>query len=531
MTQPALLDDILKRLTKLDPKDLQDLAETVDAIDGRPLWTPNPGSQTEAFFSEADDLGFGGEAGPGKTDLLIGLSLTTHVRSLILRRTNKEARKLAERYQEIIGHRQGLNTSDGIWRLGRRVIDYGGVEHEDDKQKYKGTPRDLIAFDEVVDFTRSQFEFIKQWNRSRDPDQRCRTAAAFNPPTRPVGLWVLDYWGPWLDPRHPRPAKSGELRWYTTIDGRDTEVDGPGPHEVEGEMVMARSRTFVRGYLHENPYLEGYDAVRTAAPKELRSAYRSGDFEAALADVPGQLIPTAWVRAAQARWTDKPPMGVPMCAMGVDCSGGGDDPMMIAIRHDGWFAPLIEVKGADLPSARAGAVAAGIILSYRRDNASVIVDMGGGYGGPLYEKLHENHILTEGYKGAEGSRRRTQDRKLGFVNRRSAAYWGFREALDPDQPGGSPIALDPTDSHLVAELTAHTFEVPPRGIMLETKEKIIERLGRSPNRADAVVMAWEGGVKGTTEGERWRAAARQHSRTGQRPEAHHGYANRKRRRR
>src|SRR6478752_6567613 len=53
------------------------------------------------------------------------------------------------------------------------------------------------------------------------------------------------YWGPWLDRTHPNPAKPGELRWFTTINGEDREVDGPGPHMIDGQPVMARSRTFI----------------------------------------------------------------------------------------------------------------------------------------------------------------------------------------------------------------------------------------------------------------------------------------------
>jgi hypothetical protein len=45
------------------------------------------------------------------------------------------------------------------------------------------------------------------------------------------GLWVIKHWAPWLDPLHPRPARPGELRWFTTgSDGE--EVDGRGPHLV-----------------------------------------------------------------------------------------------------------------------------------------------------------------------------------------------------------------------------------------------------------------------------------------------------------
>ena len=503
----SLLDEIVERVAKLDDKTRGVLAQSVLEATRHQLWAPNPGSQSEAYFCEADETGYGGEAGPGKTELLIGLSLTAHRRSLLLRRTNKEARKFIERYEELIGHRKGLNANEGVWRLPNgRLIECGGVEYEHDKQKYKGAPHDLICFDEVVDFTYSQYQFIKQWNRTTDPNQRCRVVATFNPPTHPGGLWVVEHWGPWLNPKHPYPAASGEIRWFTTIGGKDTEVDGPGPHMVDGEPIMAKSRTFIRGYLHENPDLAetGYDAVRAAAPDHLREIYRSGSFEAALADAPGQLVPTAWIRAAQDRWTEKPPAGVPMCAMGIDCSGGGADPLVIASRHDGWFAPLIEVPGEQLPVERAGAVSAGIVVSHRRNNAVVIVDVGGGYGGSLLERLIENQIAVKAFKGAEASTKRTRDRKLGFTNKRSEAWWLFREALDPDQPGGSPIALPEGDSLLVADLTSPTFEVTPRGIKLEPKEDVKERLGRSTDRGDAVVMAWSEGLTYLTAGVEWR---------------------------
>jgi hypothetical protein len=56
---------------------------------------------------------------------------------------------------------------------------------------------------------------------------------ASNPPTTPEGLWVVKYWGPWLDQTHPNPAEPGALRWFTTVAGEDREVDGPGPHMID----------------------------------------------------------------------------------------------------------------------------------------------------------------------------------------------------------------------------------------------------------------------------------------------------------
>lgn len=90
---------------------------------------------------------------------------------------------------------------------------------------------------------------------------------------------------------------------------------------------------------------------------------------------------------------------------------------------------------------------------------------------------------------------RTRDRQYGFYNKRSQALWQFREALDPAQDGGSPIAL-PDDPILIADLTAPRFEVGSRGIKVETKEDVVKRIGRSPDRGDAVVMCWSDGPQG-----------------------------------
>ena len=469
----------------------------------KPIWLPNPGPQTEAFHTKADELFYGGSAGGGKSDLMIGLSLTSHKNSLILRRTNKEASKLFERYRDIIGHRDGWNGQDMVWRLpDGRVVDIGGCQLEDDKQKYKGTPHDLIGFDEVSDFTETQYTFITIWNRSADPSQRCRVIAAGNPPTRPEGYWVVRYWAPWLDMTHPNPAKPGELRWF--LGGE--EVDGPGPYEVDGTMVRARSRTFLPARLEDNPDLAAtnYDSVLAGLPEALRLAYREGRFDIEAADDHWQAIPTAWVREAQARWTERPPVGIPMCAIGVDVAQGGTDSTVLAIRFDGWFAPLQSYPGSQTPG---GTDVAGLVVSKRRDDAKVIIDIGGGWGGDAYAHLKANGVDVSSYMGVKPSVNRTVDRQLRFFNMRTEAYWRFREALNPDQPGGSPIML-PDDRELLADLTAPTYEpTNGPGIKLESKEALVKRLGRSPDKGDAVVMAWHAGARAITDAQAWRQAS------------------------
>ena len=827
------LNEVLDRLSGLDEKSKTELVDLAYKKTEKLCWLPNPGPQTAAFFSEADEIFYGGQAGGGKSDLEVGLALTAHTNSLLLRRTNREANGLVERIADILGTRDGWSSQVGVWRYGKRNIEIGGCQLEEDKQKFKGKPRDLYClgedtpilmanggykpiqdvvigdmvatlgapcrvtkawrvydresvelsvtshegvttkqvqsanhrvltqsgwvspctptggqsspsslgtmlnyflepffatilnryelaslvlrktyslaqstlqllkaalefrllkglrgmtvsraelnrrndflvsddvpryvlriqkylhillaplqplkelascsplhsvsagdashgrygssprdlimrcltyfhlrggripysaplvlkgdqstapllvdaaqprridslggetdktpkcnqklekyphpykkdtclsqlpliacksysvtpvgkkdlydleveglnhfitkcgvssncFDEVSDFTETQYTFIIGWNRSVDPKQRCRIIAAGNPPTQPEGFWVLKRWAAWLDPTHPNPALPGELRWYTTDEsGDDIEVDGRGPHMIGGEEVYARSRTFIPAKLSDNPELAAtdYAATLAALPEPYRSAYRDGNFMAAVADNAAQTIPTSWVREAQRRWKSVPPLGVPMCGIGVDVAQGGSDNTVLAIRHDGWYAPLIKIPGNETPD---GKTVAGKVVQYRRDSAVVAVDLGGGWGGDAYGHLKENSIDSVGYMGVKSSTKRTVDKQIKFTNVRSEAYWRFREALDPSQEQGSPIAL-PEDPELVADLCAPTFSIGPNGIAVEAKVALVKRLGRSPDKGDAVIMAWwvgpkqaniEGGWKG-----------------------------------
>ena len=72
---------------------------------GMPIWVPQPGPQTEAFHSPADVLFYGGQAGGGKTDLLLGLALTAHKRSILFRREYEQLKGIIDRSIDIIGNR------------------------------------------------------------------------------------------------------------------------------------------------------------------------------------------------------------------------------------------------------------------------------------------------------------------------------------------------------------------------------------------------------------------------------------------
>lgn len=504
-----------------------------------PIWTPQEGPQAAAHASEADVLGYGGEAGGGKSDLLIGLSGTQHWRSVIFRREFPRVRALIERSREIFNAREvaagkdSYNEQTHIWRLtDKRHVEFAAIQHEKDKLSQQGRPRDFYGFDEATEFTESQIRFVIGWNRSTHIDkrtkkpQRCRVVLTFNPPMTAEGEWVVAFFLPWLaylfpeQYSYPNPAQPGELRWYAQAEDEENEheVDPAtlnwyidfggvieqretndlikrGKHRLvpqrgyikDGKLVTAKSRTFIPASLKDNPILEstGYGATVNAMPEPYRSLLR-GQWGAGKVDDPWQVIPTAWIKAAQARWTKEQP-NAPLLSLGLDVAWGGKDKTVMSRLYDTWFAPLLKYPGAATPD---GPTVAALALPYTDATYGVSVDViGGGLStrDSLIGMGVRVNALNFGAGAPDGAR--DKSRKLKFRNVRAHAYWTFREALDPEH--GDNLALPP-DPELEAELKAAKWQPTAGGVLIESKEDIKERLGHSPDSADSVVMSYYG---------------------------------------
>lgn len=426
------------------------------------------------------------------SDLLLGIPGISHLRSIIFRRVFPELRGLIDRSREIYNFRGDSHAKDSYneqlhtWRLhDGRVIEFGALQYEKDKESYRGRPHDFYGWDELTEFTESQYRFVNAWNRTTRPGQRCRIIATANPPHTDEGRWIIGYWGPWIDDKHPNPAKPGELRWFAVIDGEDVEVGGPQPITHKGEVVIPRSRTFIPALLADNPYLmrTNYGAVLQGLPEPLRSQMLLGDFKAGITDDQWQVIPTAWVDAAIERGKQNRLPPGPMTTLGVDPSRGGRDQFIIAPRFDNWFAPLIKYKGVQVPDGPTGAR---LVVEAHQGNAVINVDVIG-LGSSVYDSLKDlPGLQVVPINNSQASKMRDKTDKYKLVNVRAASYWKFREALDPENEVG--ICL-PDDNQMRADLVTPRFKVTAQGILVEPKEDIIKRLGRSPDCGDAVVMA------------------------------------------
>jgi hypothetical protein len=454
------------------------------------LWLPNRGPQADAFGSDADLLLYGGAAGGGKSDLLLGLALTRHRRSVIFRRAFVDLAAVEERLVEILGSREGYRADRKSWRGAEgRLIELGALEKPGAEQSWQGRPHDFIGFDEGAQLTEAKVAFVLGWLRSTDPDQRRRAVIASNPPIGGEGAWLIDWFAPWLDPLFARPARVGELRWAITR-GRETVwVDGPAPVVVDGETYTPLSRSFIAARLEDNPHLAatGYRARLQNLPEPLRSQLLNGDFLAGREDDALQVIPSEWVRRAQARWRPDGGEGQPMAALACDPAMGGGDYTAIARLHaNGWFAPMVAVKGE---ACREPADIVALMLSRQRDGCDLSVDGTGGWGSGVRVLLEGRHGLDCAAIVFSRESRATADGvSQGFANLRAELWWRFREALDPD--GKHAVALPP-DARLAAELTApRAVDMSSRRILIESKDEIRKRIGGSTDLADAVVMAW-----------------------------------------
>ncbi len=490
----------LSQLTPAERKELIGLLSTF-------VWLPHPSNlpQQQAYFSPAFEILYGGAAGGGKSDLLLGLSRTKHHRSLLLRRTYPDLeRSLIARSLEFFGNPNNYNGTKHRWGIDGRIIEFGHMERSGtptqpgDETQYASAQYDFIGFDQLEQFPQFAYEFMISRARTTLARQRVQIISTANPIGEGID-WIITRWSAWLDKTHPHPAKPGELRWYKRNEaGLEQETDASDPD--------ALSRTFIPAGLKDNPYLgDDYRRQLKLLPEPLRSALLDGDWEASITDDAYQVIPRAWVKAAQARWTPKPPPGTVLDALGVDVARGGADKTVIAPKYDNYIASLEKYPGLATPDGQSVVI---LIQKHHLEGVKVKIDVIG-VGASTYD-IGKERFQAIAVNFSNKSTATDVSGKLRFVNARAEFWWNLRDLLEPTS--GVDVALPP-DPELLGDLTAPHWIPQSNGIKIEDKEEIKRRLGRSPDSGDAVVIAFAKAKNPTAE--EWITALKRRTETEQ----------------
>jgi hypothetical protein len=192
------------------------------------------------------------------------------------------------------------------------------------------------------------------------------------------------------------------------------------------------------------------------------------------------LIPEAWIIAAQNRniIPDKS-----QSEIGLDVGGGGDSTCG-ALRQGGHVRIRWEDHNPDTMQT------CGKCIDMRKKlNASVVkvdsIGIGRGVADRAAE-LGEPFIAVNVGEAAEGTDIEGEPLSKHFINKRAQYYWGLRELFERGE-----IDLDPLDKDLAHELANIRFKRTSSGkVQIESKEEMKKRKLPSPNRAEAVMLAF-----------------------------------------
>lgn len=504
---PLFEDDDNSRSNKAGPLAFEhfinSLADNIDPSGdkGSLMWHPLPGPQTMAFNTLANETFYGGAAGGGKSDLLLGWALTRAVKSIIFRREYPQLKQIIDRSHAMLdpGKVARYNGQQYVWNNipGGRTLEFGSVPHEDSVTKYMGRPHDFIGFDEVSNFSLLQYIFLSAWNRTEIKGIRTRIISAGNPPTNVEGEWVIRRWAPWLDPQYGNPAAPGELRWFAQLGDKEEEVENGDPIKVsrkvsgndEDEFIYPTSRTFIPASVDDNPhYGQDYKARLQSLPVELREKFLYGNFGIVFKDDPWQVIPSAWMKEGRDRYNELKAkdklrdLENVNPAFGVDPAEAGKDNSTIAKLT---INIVQYVKYNPEPDTMK--IANWIVATMIGARGATIAIDSIGVGAGVHYRLKQLGFQSLGIKVSSKTNLRDRTGNMQFLNLRAYLWWMLRDALDPN--GDIKLAIPP-DIKLERELITPRWELTDSGLVqVEKQESIRQRLGRSPDAANAVMLA------------------------------------------
>ena len=194
------------------------------------------------------------------------------------------------------------------------------------------------------------------------------------------------------------------------------------------------------------------------------------------------VIPLEWIEAAMMRESAR----AGELILGVDVARQGNDLTAVAVRLGDDCLAIKTWRHADLmtTTGRIIHLLTELMTKYKKSRAELRIDddgLGAGVTDRLKEVVKEKNIAAQVIGCHNGGKPR-DNRYSNFI---SEAMFALRERLE------QKLLTLPRDDNLAAELSTRHFSLNSADrIILEPKSQYKKRLGRSPDRADAVALAF-----------------------------------------
>lgn len=210
-------------------------------INGKPvLWQAHAGPQSRFLASSAFEVGYGGQAGGGKTDAIVygALRQTDHplYRHIIFRRTFPELQELMDRAALVYPHLGAhWNDRDKRWTFPSNAkIEFGYCATYSEALQYQTDEFTRISYDQLDQLPEERiWTYLSSRVRAKAPDLMLGMRASFNPGG--VG-------GHWIKRRFVDACP---------VDGSPISVETRTP---DGRVVT-HTRAFIRAAIKDNPAL------------------------------------------------------------------------------------------------------------------------------------------------------------------------------------------------------------------------------------------------------------------------------------
>ena len=198
------------------------------------------------------------------------------------------------------------------------------------------------------------------------------------------------------------------------------------------------------------------------------------------------LIPYEWIEIANNRWKEMQLNGFTTnksLKLGVDVAGMGRDDSVLCARYGNYVSAFEAHQSAGTADHMH---VAGMALTHLHQKGSKAYIDTIGEGAGVYSRLQELGLRNVySCKYSENARGLTDvTGQYEFANMRAYCYWAVRDWLNPKN--NFMPALPPNDK-LLEEATETHWKFQSNGsIIIEPKEKIKERIKRSPDYLDAL---------------------------------------------